>query len=235
LNNPIIYTDPSGHTTTGEALDEWGYDAYSSGSPIQAFGWVFASAVWDLFGMESVSKIYDNVSTNRNDLTAWDVGGAVIDVGTLGKGGGIFAGALKYGGKALDWGKGLFKYSDDAVDLIADAQKRLPQDIKVNPNAPDPLPTNRPIGKSPTQNAAAQAKVEELKAAGYTDIRVNQQQVNAAGERVGINRPDIQATSPSGQRVYIEYDTSVSNRGPLHEQRLNANDPTGKVELYEVD
>jgi hypothetical protein len=42
----------------------------------------------------------------------------LIDVGTWGKGGGIVAGAWKYGGKALDWGKGLLKYSDDAIELI---------------------------------------------------------------------------------------------------------------------
>lgn len=61
---------------------------------------------------------------------------------------------------------------------------RLDQDIKVNPVAPAALPTSRPIGLSPTQNAEAQKIVAELKAAGYTDIRVNQQQLNASGTRV---------------------------------------------------
>jgi RHS repeat-associated protein len=118
LNNPLIYIDPSGHTTTGESFDEWGYDAYSSGNYIEAYMWAFGSTAWSFFGMESVSKVYDNAITDRNDLTAWDVGGALIDVGTWGKGGGIVAGAWKYGGKALDWGKGLLKYSDDAIELI---------------------------------------------------------------------------------------------------------------------
>ena len=62
-------------------------------------------------------------------------------------------------------------------------------------------------------------------------IRVNQQQVNALGQRVGVNRPDLQYTAPSGNRVYIEYDNATpsawpnSPRGPGHGQRILANDP----------
>ena len=122
--------------------------------------------------------------------------------------------------------------------VITSAEKmapRLAQDIKVNPSPPSALPTSRPVGKSPTQNAVAQADVAAMEEAGYTDIRVNQQQVNAAGERVGINKPDVQGTSPSGTREYIEYDTKASGRGPGHEQRIIANDPAGKVQLKIVD
>ena len=110
---------------------------------------------------------------------------------------------------------------------------RYHQDIRVNPNPPPALPTNRPIGNSPTQNAAAQAQVAKWQAEGYTDIRVNQQQVNAQGQRVGINRPDLQGTSPTGQREYIEYDTPSSTRGPGHKARIEANDPAGSVTLIE--
>jgi hypothetical protein len=66
-------------------------------------------------------------------------------------------------------------------------------------------------------------------AAGGKDFRVNQQQVNAAGDRVGINRPDLQYTDASGQRVYTEYDTQSSGRGPAHETRIKANDPNSRV------
>jgi RHS repeat-associated protein len=112
---------------------------------------------------------------------------------------------------------------------------RLPQDIAVNPTAPEALSTDRAIGQSVTQNAAAQDDIAALKAQGYTDIRVNQQQVNAAGERAGVNRPDVQATSPTGQRVYIEYDTDASTRGPDHLGRILANDPNGMVVLKNVN
>ena len=113
--------------------------------------------------------------------------------------------------------------------------KRLPQDIAVNPKPPAALPTGRAIGTSPTQNAEAQRIIAELKSKGYTDIRVNQHQVNADGVRVGVNRPDIQATSPGGQRVYFELDRSSSTRGADHETRINANDPQGKVVLKTVN
>jgi hypothetical protein len=70
-----------------------------------------------------------------------------------------------------------------------------------------------------------------MQAGQYKDIRVDQQQVNAAGQRVGINRPDVQGTHPAGEREYVEIDPQSSARGPLHEQRILANDPGGKVTL----
>ncbi len=112
---------------------------------------------------------------------------------------------------------------------------RLPQDVRVNPTPPAPLPLNRPIGQSATQNAAMQSDIAAARAAGATDFRVNQQQVNAAGQRVGTNRPDLQYTDANGRRVYVEYDTSSSTRGPGHQTRINSNDPSGQVILKEVN
>ena len=66
--------------------------------------------------------------------------------------------------------------------------------------------------------------------AGGKDFRVNQQQVDADGNRVGINRPDLQYTDANGQRNYVEYDTPSSNRGPGHADRIQANDPYGNVD-----
>ncbi len=230
LNNPLRYTDPDGLM----ARTAWDYTErsgeqlllgnYSDEVTLLGTG---AQIGTGLLGIDLLGDIRDISYDIQNWEWSWShIGQTALDVaGVL-----PLVGAIKYTDETKTLIKGL-----DNVDEVADVSKRLPQDIKVNSNAPDSLPTNRPIGKSTTQNAAAQAKIKELEAAGYTDIRVNQQQVNAGGERVGINRPDIQATTPSGQRVYIEYDTSLSNRGPLHEQRINANDPSGTVELYKVD
>lgn len=75
-----------------------------------------------------------------------------------------------------------------------------------------------------------------MKAGGYQDVRVNQQQVNADGDRVGTNRPDLQGTNPkTGQREYIEYDKTTSSRGKPHEERILANDPLGSVDLVTKD
>jgi hypothetical protein len=62
--------------------------------------------------------------------------------------------------------------------------------------------------------------------AAATDFCVNQQQVNTAGERVGINRPDLQYNL-NGRRYYVEYETQGSTRGPGHIRRIRANDPDG--------
>jgi RHS repeat-associated protein len=111
---------------------------------------------------------------------------------------------------------------------------RLPQDVNVNPAPPQALPLNRPVGRSPTQNAQVQADIASARAQGATDFRVNQQQVNGAGQRVGTNRPDLQYTDANGQRVYIEYDRPGSLRGPVHRDRTLANDPSGQVILKTV-
>jgi len=58
-------------------------------------------------------------------------------------------------------------------------------------------------------------------------------EVDVSGQRVGVNRPDLQYRL-NGQRYYEEWDTSISRRGPLHETRLKANDPCGKVNLFTV-
>lgn len=68
---------------------------------------------------------------------------------------------------------------------------------------------------------------------GGTAFRVNQQQVNVNGVRVGINRPDLQYTL-NGQRYYEEFDTLVSTRGPGHAARIEANDPFGIINLFTV-
>lgn len=66
------------------------------------------------------------------------------------------------------------------------------------------------------QNQAKDDLVRRLRDLGYTDIRVNQQQVNAARERVGINRPDVQGTTPGGERHYFEFDRAevAGSAGP---------------------
>jgi RHS repeat-associated protein len=109
---------------------------------------------------------------------------------------------------------------------------RLPQDARVNPKRPNPLDTNRPVGQSAAQNAQCQADVADMRAKEFIDIRVNQQQIDGNGARVGINRPDLQGTNPKGmQRVCIEYDRPTSNRGPAHQQRILDNDPNAIVTL----
>lgn len=112
---------------------------------------------------------------------------------------------------------------------------RLPQDVAVNPEPPRVLDLDRPVGSNPRQNAMVKADIRNARVEGGKDFRVNQQQVDGNGIRVGVNRPDLQYTDADGQRVYVEYDTSTSNRAIDHEQRILANDPSGKVVLKTVD
>jgi len=110
---------------------------------------------------------------------------------------------------------------------------RLAQDVTVNPAAPKALSLDRPVGGSASQNAFVQKRIMSLQERGASDIRVNQQQVNINGTRVGVNRPDLQYTL-NGRRYYEEFDIPSSTRGPGHQARILANDPDGLVELFTV-
>ncbi|MDY7228847.1 hypothetical protein [Hyalangium rubrum] len=96
------------------------------------------------------------------------------------------------------------------------------------------MPTNRPIGFSPTQNAQLQADIRYLRDIGATNIRVNQQQLKVDnGQRMGTNRPDLQFDY-NGRRYHVEYETPTSNRGPGHQSRITSNDPDTEVILLIV-
>lgn len=118
-------------------------------------------------------------------------------------------------------GDGDTRLVSDAM-VAANTSTRLAQDIAVSPIAPPALGLGRSIGRA-SHNQALQAEIAGLPR-GATGIRVNQQQVNAAGQRVGINRPDLQYTL-NGQRYYVEYEGLANPRGALHEARILANDP----------
>ncbi|WP_084126442.1 hypothetical protein [Demequina sp. NBRC 110054] len=90
------------------------------------------------------------------------------------------------------------------------------------------------ISKDAVQNQQLNDMLEEqsqLKANGadVRDVRVNQTQVNANGEVVGINRPDLQYTL-DGKRYYVEWDKPIcgdptrSLRGQSHGLRILLND-----------
>jgi hypothetical protein len=104
---------------------------------------------------------------------------------------------------------------------------RLPQDLGVNPTAPRPLPLNRPVSSSPSQNLFVQNRIGDLIQQGATDIRVNQQQVNINGIRVGVNRPDLQYTL-NNVRAYEEFETQSWADVLAHQPRITANDPLGQ-------
>jgi hypothetical protein len=108
----------------------------------------------------------------------------------------------------------------------APATPRLPQVQKVNPTPPPANNGNGTVGPNANQNAAAQSDAAKAAANGHTDIRMNQQQVDAKGNRVGINRPDLQSTDANGVRHYTEYDRSAQSAAD-HHARTTANDPDG--------
>jgi hypothetical protein len=81
----------------------------------------------------------------------------------------------------------------------------------------------------PARPAPAMAgEAGEAAEACARDLRVNQQQVDLNGNRVGINRPDLQFTY-LGRRYHVEYDRPPPIRALDHGQRLFANDRTATI------
>ncbi len=129
--------------------------------------------------------------------------------------------------------------------IVGDGRPRIrdAKDIGARPEAPPNKGIEgRTVGKSRLQNAMVQDDIRRLEEAGvqFKEVRINQQQVNAAECRVGICRPDTQLTIlegslSDGRRLYIEYDRASSSRGREHAQRLLSNDPNAIVILKTVD
>jgi RHS repeat-associated protein len=90
--------------------------------------------------------------------------------------------------------------------------------------------TDTPHG-SPEHDAAVNEEVQKMRDKDYRDIRKNQAQVDAQGNKVGNNRPDAQGTNPeTGQREHVEVDRNAA-RGAQHERDIMRNDPSVKCTL----
>jgi hypothetical protein len=254
-------TDPNIYDLTGEEAGgafaagavfggwEWGARNIGGLNDEQLGSWQYlAGSIAS--GFVGLGDVRDLVA----DLGSGNWGGALIDlsalVPVLGDGAKVADSSLtfaKRGGRAMASAMHFIAHSpalDDTAKAavirqivrLDPARSRLASDAGVR-GTPPPLALSalRPVSRSATQNTRKDQIVRELQAQGYTDIRVDQQQVNAAGELVGINRPDIQATSPDGIRHYYELDTTSSRRGPSHMVRTLSNDDLGEVVLIVQD
>ena len=90
--------------------------------------------------------------------------------------------------------------------------------------------TETPHG-SPEHDAKVNEEVQKMRDKNYGDIRKNQTQVDAQGNKVGNNRPDVQGTNPeTGQREHVDVDRDP-NRGVQHDQDIRRNDRAAKCTL----
>jgi uncharacterized protein RhaS with RHS repeats len=190
--------------------------------------------------------LYTDPSGMSAFSTIADVGGAAINGATLGLVKPGWVDPCSWAGFAGEAAGGavnplrVFKIAGAAaaagVSLVRGARAtrgtstvaRLAQDIAVNPVPPNVLSLNRSIGRA-SHNRALQREMQTLRSTA-TNLRVNQQQVNLARQRVGINRPDLQYTL-NGKRHYVEFEGLDNPRGAAHEARIRANDPNAEFHL----
>ena len=94
------------------------------------------------------------------------------------------------------------------------------------PTAPEANNGDGPKHGGDDHNDAVDNDIKDMRDKGYTDIRKNQTQVNANGQKVGNNRPDAQGTRPDGTREYREQDNNKKN-SERHGDQIRNNDPNG--------
>lgn len=210
LNNPVNYVDPDGN-------------------------WV--ETAWDLFNIGlGVKSFVQNVKAGNYWSAAADAGGVVVDVAAavlpLVPGG---VGALRAGMKAAD-------AAHDAVDAVRAADK-AGDALKTVARADDAVDAAKVVRKGPDANKGVakphgavdhndiiDAKVKELLSTkGVTGIRKNQVQVDAKGNRVGNNRPDLQ-WDKDGVHYTFEVDRNMRNSN-RHRDVITGQDPQAEFEF----
>ncbi|MBK8255998.1 MAG: hypothetical protein IPK82_25440 [Polyangiaceae bacterium] len=117
-----------------------------------------------------------------------------------------------------------------AANILAGVNAWMSTPKGAGPSGPKPNGGDaRPHGGEQHDKAINQ-EIERLKGdPGVSNIRKNQQQVNAAGEKVGTNRPDIQYDK-DGCHHCVEFDNRQGN-GVQHGNAILKNDPDAAVEL----
>lgn len=145
-----------------------------------------------------------------------------------------------------------FKNVDEQLNIIDNdgfQLRRTENDIAIDgrPAPPAKSPRNRGF-QDQAQKQEADTWADWAESEKIDDFRVDQTQIGPNATRVGENRPDMQFTLSEGthtlpdgtvvtvppgetRRIYVEFDTPRSGRGPLHFRRLIANDPNGIVIL----
>ena len=149
---------------------------------------------------------------------------AVIGGGTVFSGGTAAAAAIPAGAAISDAG---ILAIGMGVTMMSNANKNASQGYNRGKGPKANNGESKPHGNS-DHNAKIDEKINSIRGEKATDIRKNQIQVNAAGERVGNNRPDVQYNK-DGKHYNYEVDRSATNNA-AHEQVIKNNDPSSIFE-----
>lgn len=212
-------------------------------------------------GLLVVGDIRDtfyNLFTGRWSDAAWSAVGLVPLIGDAAKTARVL---VKFADKGYTAVRTVVRYAyehlpkrqaDEILESVAKSSKsRLSQDLAVAGRPRPPANFNvqegtwaggkaRKISNDPTQQRLLQeeldrlTEIDRLSRGRVDDVRVNQRQVDASGNYVGINRPDLQYTL-DGKRYYVEWDKplcvdpSRTKRGMDHQARIMANDHSVQI------
>lgn len=229
VNNPLRFTD-----TDGRSIRDilWG---------------VFIGSITNLKGDNSLREEYipDNADHYNSTLRAADVGAFALGatsllgggaeifggvsagvLGTLGTAGAAASLAIPAGAAISAHGAALM---GTGMMLMKNAGSNLGK--AYNYKGPEPNQGGGKLHGGTDHNNAIDKKIQELsKQDNIQNIRKNQQQVDANGNRMGNNRPDIQRDL-DGIHHNLEVDRNVRNN-VKHERVIRKNDPEA---IYEKE
>ena len=106
----------------------------------------------------------------------------------------------------------------------------IQQPVTATPGAPMPNNGDGNQHGNEEHDNSIERKLKEIKEQGATDIRKNQAQVDAKGNKVGKNRPDLQWNDANGKHHCWEVDHNPSN-SVRHGNVILSNDPNAILEL----
>lgn len=246
----FMSTDPGNAGTLNTDPQSWNAYSYVRNNPLNLTdptGAVFCRPPNENEKSQGLSKICDvsntqYVNSSKADQAAYDEAGYKHYDCSCDSNADKAAWAERNGNVSNDYvGDALIFLGTLAIVRALDVpppppNPRLPQDERREnkySEPPGPNEGNSTIGTNPNQEAALRRDIQQAEQEGATDIRVNQEQTNAQGIRVGQNRPDLQYTDRNGIRHYVEYDQDPAS-GAAHALRIMANDPAGIVHLKTI-
>ncbi len=169
------------------------------------------------------------------------VGGAIYTVATEG------LGSVAGGGQLMTAGATTFRAGRTIYSVgsaLAAAEGIMQQAKEKSSSSGQARSNNKPRKAPPANNGNAKphggkkhnssidSKISGVNKSGKcTDVRKNQCQVDANGNKVGNNRPDAQWNDENGVYHNVEFDNSA-RQSAHHKSQIEENDPNAVNEFY---
>jgi RHS repeat-associated protein len=230
--NPLLFVDPSGLDIDVWSREFWAGVAFGTAQAAAPGGFAIPSPYAgnrDFEAGRALGLTATGVAQTISGVAEMTGGGAAAAAGTATAPTGVGVAVAVGGGALVVDGAG--RAVQGATNVVAAAA--VWANVLSMSAGPEANGGNARQHGGPAHDAAIDQRIAELKEdPSVTNVRKNQQQVDAQGNKVGTNRPDIQYDKDGVHHV-VEYDTIPAN-GTKHGEVIFQNDPNAMLELNTV-